>query len=137
MVAYMARRIIDTHVHIWNFEKAAYEWLRNDTSILNRNYDIQELDEERVEAGVTGGVLVQAANNAADTEWMLTVAERTDWIMGVVGWLPLKDPRATMKVLEKYRANRYFKGVRHLIHDEPDARWLLQDEVMESLHILA
>ena len=35
--------IIDTHVHIWNFAEAEYEWLKNDTSILNRNYDIEEL----------------------------------------------------------------------------------------------
>jgi L-fuconolactonase len=35
--------IIDTHVHIWNFAKAEYEWLKNDTSVLNRNYEIEEL----------------------------------------------------------------------------------------------
>jgi L-fuconolactonase len=134
----MPHKLIDTHVHIWNFDKAEYEWLKNDTSILNRAYNIEELAEEHVKAGVTEGVLVQAANNFEDTDWMLEVATQTDWITGVVGWLPLKDPQATLKALEeKYKANKYFKGVRHLIHDEPDAKWLLQEEVIESLRMLA
>jgi L-fuconolactonase len=134
----MPNKIIDTHVHIWNFDKAEYEWLKNDTSILNRSYNIDELAEEHVKAGVTEGVLVQAANNFEDTDWMLQVATQTDWITGVVGWLPLMNPEAISKALEdKYIGNKYFKGVRHLIHDEPNAKWLIQPEVIESLKILA
>jgi L-fuconolactonase len=48
------------------------------------------------------------------------------------------NPEATYKFFNgKYVANKYFKGVRHLIHDEPDAKWLLQKDVIESLKILA
>lgn len=130
--------IIDTHVHIWDFEQAEYKWLEGDTSILNRTYAIEELEEERKAAGVTQGVLVQAANNFEDTDWMLQVAEKTDWLTGVVGWLPLTDPDATEQALtEKYLGNPLFKGVRHLIHNEADAQWLLQPEVLESLKLLA
>ena len=133
----MVARIIDTHIHVWNFEHARYDWLNNDTSILNRNYDIGELEEDRVKAGITQGLLIQAANSFEDTDWMLEVAKNTDWIAGVVGWMPLEDPVATGKALqEKYLANKYFKGVRHLIHDEPDPRWLLQDKVIESLKLI-
>lgn len=134
----MVAGIIDTHLHVWNFDHASYDWLKNDTSILHRNYDIADLEHDRVAAGITGGVLVQAANNFEDTDWMLQVAEKTDWISGVVGWLPLTNPAATEKALkEKYLANKYFKGVRHLIHDEPDPKWLLQHDVIKSLQILA
>jgi len=134
----MVAGIIDTHIHVWNFERASYDWLRNDTSFLNRNYDISELEEDRVQAGITEGVLVQAANNFEDTDWMLNVAERTGWITGVVGWLPLTDTASTGKALEeKYLTNKYFKGIRHLIHDEPDPEWLLQDSVINSLKLLA
>lgn len=133
----MQHRIIDTHIHVWNFSKANYNWLDGNTTILNRNYDIEELEPERIRAGVTDGILVQAANNFEDTEWMLEVAHNCNWIKGVVGWLPLMHPGQTQKALEKYRADRYFKGVRHLIHDEKDPQWLLQDAVVESLQLLA
>ena len=130
--------IVDTHVHIWDFDRAEYSWLKGNTSILNRTYRIDELENERMKAGITAGVLVQAANNLQDTDYMLEVAATTDWIKGVVGWLPLVNPDRTERLLEdQYGKSPYFKGVRHLIHDEPDTKWLLQHEVLESLGILA
>jgi L-fuconolactonase len=130
--------LVDTHIHVWDFEKAKYPWLEGNTSILNRTWKIEELESERKKAGVTTGILVQASGNFEDTDWMMAVAEQTDWISAVVGWLPLTDPAATQKALEeKYLKQKYFKGVRHLIHDEPNADWLLQDTVIESLKILA
>lgn len=129
--------IIDAHVHVWNFDKAEYEWLKNDTSILNRSYDINELQKEQKSAGITGGILVQAAGNFEDTNWMLEVADATGWIKGVVGWLPLINPAFTATALKEYLSNQYFKGVRHQIHDEPDPQWLLQPSVIQSLSVLA
>ncbi|MEJ8842894.1 amidohydrolase family protein [Lacibacter sp. H375] len=131
-------RLADTHVHIWDFNRAEYAWLEGNTSILNRTYSIEELETERFEIGIKKGILVQAANNFEDTDWMLHVAVNTDWIAGIVGWLPLINPDATVKALQKkYGKENYFKGVRHLIHDERDPEWLLQPEVINSLQILA
>ena len=133
----MNHPITDTHVHVWNFEKAKYDWLKNDTSILKRTYHIEEIETERINAGITSGVLVQASINTDDTDWMLEVAEKTEWIKGVVGWLPLMDPVKTEQLLnDVYLKNKYYKGVRHLIHDEANPKWLLQDTVIESLKIL-
>ena len=134
----MSQRIADTHIHIWDFKKAHYTWLEGNTSLLNRSYAIDEIETERKEAGITAGILVQAANNFEDTDWMLHTASQHDWIKGVVGWLPLMDPDATVKALQhKYGKEEYFKGVRHLIHDEPHTDWLLQEPVLISLGILA
>ncbi|HEY6900263.1 MAG TPA: amidohydrolase family protein [Puia sp.] len=131
-------KIIDTHIHIWSLDKVEYPWLKGDTSILNRNYELSQLEEARLAAGVSSGVLVQAANSLEDTDWMLAAAEASGWIRGVVGWLPLQDPAATGRLLEeRYVSRGLLKGVRHLIHDEADPRWLLQGTVVESLGLLA
>jgi L-fuconolactonase len=131
-------KIIDTHIHIWDFTKAEYEWLKGNTSLLNRAYSIEEVLPEMATCGIQAGILVQAANNLEDTDWMLEVAARTPEIMGVVAWLPLQNPTETERLLtKKYLQNPYFCGIRHLIHDEPDAKWLLQETVLESLAILA
>jgi L-fuconolactonase len=130
--------IIDTHVHIWNLDRAEYPWLKGDTSILNRNYSIEQIETERLEAGITSGVLVQASGNLEDTEMMLEAAEKTSWINGVVCWLPLMNVKETQQLLEeRFLKEKYFKGVRHLIHDEADPKWLLQPAVIESLQLLA
>lgn len=131
------KRIIDTHIHVWDLEKAAYTWLTNDASLLNITYSIEQLTPHLSKAGVTQGILVQAANNFEDTDMMLEVAAETDWVTGVVGWLPLMDPEATEEAItKKYLKNTYFKGCRHLIHNEANAKWLMQDQVIESLKIL-
>jgi L-fuconolactonase len=129
-------KLIDTHIHVWDLEKVEYSWLKGDTSILNRTYELDELEPARRAAGVTEGVLVQAANNWADTKWMLKVAGAHDWIKGVVGWVPLMEPSTTERVLS-LEWGSLLKGVRHLIHNEADPRWLLQEPVLESLGLLA
>ncbi|OYU54778.1 MAG: amidohydrolase [Chitinophagaceae bacterium BSSC1] len=133
----MPFELIDTHVHIWDLEKVDYPWLKGNQSILNRTYQINELSPQLTMAGVTKGILVQASNNAEDTVAMLQVSQQEDWIEGVVGWLPLMDPITSGKTLTQYQQHPYFKGVRHLIHDEPDTAWLLQPTVIESLTQLA
>ncbi len=132
------QRIIDTHIHVWDFKRAEYPWLKGDTSVLNRTWSIEEITKERKEAGITHGVMVQASCNLEDTELMLDVAKTTGWIEGVVCWLPLMDTAATARLLEeKFLKEKYFKGVRHLIHDEASPQWLLQPPVLESLKLLA
>lgn len=134
----MPVNIIDTHIHIWDLQRVRYSWLEGNTSILNRTYQLDELIPQIADAEVIEGILVQAANNEDDTNWMLHNAREHSWITGVVGWLPLTDPGKTAKALEqKYMHDPYFKGVRHLIHNEPDSKWLMQPAVLESLEILA
>ena len=131
-------RIIDTHVHIWDIEKARYPWLQSDTSILNRTWRIEEIQNERKQASITAGVLIQASGNLEDTQLMLETARKTDWILGVVAWLPLMERLVTERLLgEWFLEEKYFKGVRHQIHDEKGPKWLLQTGVIESLKILS
>lgn len=133
----MNHKIIDTHIHIWDLEHIRYPWLDGDTTILNRSYAIEELEPARQDAGITYGVFVQAEDSFADADYMLSMCETIPWMVGAVCWLPLLDPEATEKVLtEKYLKNKYFKGVRHLIHFDTNTKWMLQEQVLESLAIL-
>src|ERR1700742_383153 len=112
MEPFMIVRLIDTHIHVWDFGQAEYTWLEGDTSVLNRTYALDELENERKRVGVTGGILVQAANNLEDTSWMLAVAGKHDWIRGVVGWLPLQKPEQMASLLEtsQYAPGSLLKG---------------------------
>ena len=68
---------------------------------------------------------------------MLARADKHAWIAGVVGWVPLLDPTATERALERYCRHPAFRGVRHLVHDEPDPDWLVRSPVRRSLALLA
>ncbi len=39
------KEIIDSHIHVWEFERAGNPRLKEDTTILNRTWRIEELDE--------------------------------------------------------------------------------------------
>lgn len=133
----MSIPIIDTHLHIWDLEKVEYSWLTGNSSLLARTYLPDEVAPFMQKVGVTQAILIQAANTIEETEFMLDAAQQNSWIKGVVGWLPLLDPAATQKQIQIFKQNKYFKGVRHLVHDEVNAEWLLQPAVLESLQILA
>ena len=132
----MALRI-DTHQHFWNLAKVEYPWLKPEFGPLYRTYEPPELEPQMRAAGIEKTVLVQSANSAEDTVAMLTQAEAYDWIGAVVGWVPLLEPEQTQRALERYARHPKFRGVRHLIHDEPDPDWIVQERVIEGLKVLA
>ncbi|MCB1453047.1 MAG: amidohydrolase family protein [Rhizobiaceae bacterium] len=133
----MTTPIIDCHQHLWDLSKVEYAWLVPAYGPLYRTYLPTELEPQIKEAGVSATIMVQSANSYADTVYMLDQADVTPWMIGVVGWTDLLDPADTARAIERFSKNRYFRGVRHLIHEEPDPHWLLQPAVWESLQLLA
>lgn len=130
-------KILDTHLHSWDLEKLNYSWLTPEAGILYNTFLPEDLEEEKKSVGISAAILVQSDNSVEDTMYMFEQAERHEWIKGVVAWLPLYDPKKTEMILRSsYLKEATFKGVRHLMHLEK-GDWLLQDQVLESLKILA
>ena len=128
---------VDTHQHFWNLEEAAYSWLVPEFGPIYREFAPAELAPQLAACGVDKTVIVQSANTYADTDSMLAIAEAHDWVAGVVGWVPIHDPAECDRKLEEYAQNPYFKGMRHLIHDENNPDWVVQKQVFEGLQLLA
>lgn len=128
---------VDAHQHFWNLDKVAYPWLVPAYGPIYRTFEADELATQLKQAGIDKTVIVQAMDSYADTDYMLDTAAKYDWVAGVVGWVPLDKPDEAQKMLETYSKNPYFKGVRHLIHDEKDPDWVVQAAVIEGLKVLA
>ncbi|MYE27596.1 MAG: amidohydrolase family protein, partial [Chloroflexi bacterium] len=128
---------VDTHQHFWNLDEVAYPWLAPAYGPIYRSFAADELAPQLAASGVEKTVIVQAMDSYADTDSMLAIAEANDWVAGVVGWVPLHDPDETAKKLDEYGRNPYFKGMRHLIHEETNPDWVVQKQVLEGLQILA
>ena len=133
----MAVKRIDAHQHFWNLTEVDYPWLVPDYGPIYRTYAPADLEPHLAAAGIDQTVLVQAADSAADTASMLVHADYHDWIGAVVGWVPLLDPDEAARALDRYARHPKFRGVRHLIHEEPDPDWVIQDRVLASLGALA
>jgi L-fuconolactonase len=129
--------IVDAHHHFLDPARIDYPFLRF-LPDLARPLGADDLAPLVHAAGVDATVCVQAADALAETEFLLEQATRADWVAGVVGWVPLTDPLAAARALERYAApGSRLRGIRHLIHDEPDPDWIAQPRVLESLELLA
>lgn len=119
---------VDSHHHFWNPDRGDYDWMPRDNLVLNRPYLPADLAPRLSEAGVTKTVLVQAAATVEETEYMLGIADTTNSVAGVVGWIDFEDRKHT-RHLERLRNHPKFVGVRPMIQDIPDIDWMLRDEV--------
>jgi L-fuconolactonase len=129
--------IVDSHQHFWDLEAVEYPWLVPDYGPIFRTFTPAELEPQLVTAGVDRTVLVQAANSYEDTDSMLRQAAAHAWIGAVVGWVPLEDAAEAARILdERYLRDPWFKGVRHLNHEEPDPDWLVRPAVIDGLEVL-
>ena len=135
----MARELIDTHQHLWVMSERAYSWIEPAYGPLYDDFTPERLAPEIPASGVTGSVLVQAADTYDDTFYMLDVAGHSDFVQGVVGWVPFERPNESRTALETLAKNKYFKGVRNLTHDysnpkyESDDAWITRPAVLETL----
>jgi L-fuconolactonase len=106
----MARELIDTHQHLWVMSERAYSWIEPAYGPLYDDFTPERLAPEIPASGVTGSVLVQAA-----------------------------DTNESRTALETLAKNKYFKGVRNLTHDysnpkyESDDAWITRPAVLETL----
>jgi L-fucono-1,5-lactonase len=118
---------IDSHQHFWRYEPAQYPWIGERMGVLRRDYLPGELEPLLRASGFEGTVAVQAQQAAAETDWLLELAERHAFIRGVVGWVDLCAANVD-EALERYAARPKLVGVRHIVHDEPDDDFLLRPD---------
>jgi L-fuconolactonase len=126
--------VVDSHVHVWNAQRADYPWL-DGVPGLPRAVALADFWPEQAAVGVRQVVLVQASDNVEDTENMLRTARAHPQVAGVVAWVPLRDARQAEALLERWR-DEPVVGVRHLVHRDPDPDLLRDPAVHETLDLL-
>lgn len=117
--------MLDTHHHLWSYNADDYPWIPANTP-LAQNHLLVELEEATSLAGVTGTIAVQARQTTEESASLLKIADQSDLIRGVVGWIPLVSENVD-EDLELFSDNPKFVGIRHVLQDEPDAYFLRDD----------
>ena len=128
---------LDAHVHLWELAEGQYSWLTPEHGVLYDTFTAEQAQDVLSSSGVSQGILVQADDTVADTQMLLATAARHDWIVGVVGWLPLEDPVASAALLDQWRDRPELCGIRSMIHDDPRADVLELKSVRETLALVA
>jgi L-fuconolactonase len=127
---------IDTHHHFWQYKPEEYAWIDDSMPVLKRNYLPEDLQLLLAQHGFSGSVVVQARQTTEETEWLLQLAGRYDFIKGIVGWVNLCSADLESR-LEKYSVYPKFAGVRHVVQDEPDNNFMLRKNFQRGIGKLA
>jgi len=129
---------IDAHHHLWDPAEREYPWMTDAVSPIRRRFDPGDLAPLLRAHAIDGSVLVQAVDSVEETRALLRFAAATPLIAGVVGWVDLTDAAVAETIAELCGATGgdRLAGIRHLVQDEPDPNWLLQDSVQRGLAAL-
>lgn len=127
--------VVDSHHHFWNYSPAEYGWIGDRMHILRRNFLPQDLRAQISAAGVDEVISVQARQTVAETDWLLDLAEPSEFIRGVVGWAPLIDGDVR-RHLDRWAGRNKLLALRHVLQDETDDRYMLRPDFNAGVSLL-
>jgi L-fuconolactonase len=127
---------LDAHQHFWSYSADEYPWIGAGMERLARDHLPADLAPLLAAGGIDGTVAVQARQSVVETEWLLGLAEGAPFIRGVVGWVDLRSPTVAAD-LARLAARPRLVGVRHVVQDEPDPRFLLGSDFVRGIGLLA
>ena len=105
-------KIIDTHTHFYDPTRPqGVPWPPKDDVVLYRTTLPERYRVLPVPQRVDGTVVVEASPWVEDNQWILDIAARDPFIVGLVGNLPLGTPECAGH-LKRFAANPLFRGVR-------------------------
>ncbi len=101
-------------------------------SVLRRDFLPKHLLPETQSTHVDGVISVQARQSEEETSWLLSLASGQDWILGVVGWLPLANP-AIREAMVRFSKYKKLCGLRHVVQDEKDDGFLARPDFNQGI----
>ncbi len=112
--------MLDAHQHFWKIDRGDYGWMSPDLKPLYRDFGPEDLRPLMEAAGITRSVLVQAAETEAETDFLLEIARRTDFVAGVVGWIDMLAPDFGAR-LDHYTRQPKWLGLRPMLQEHDPA----------------
>jgi L-fuconolactonase len=123
---------IDAHQHFWSYSAAEYPWIGKGMERLAHDHLPKDLATLAAAEGIGGTVAVQARQSLEESRWLLELAAANPLIRGVVGWVDLRSTHVEDQ-LRAFAEHPKFVGVRHVVQDEPDPRFLLGESFLHGI----
>ena len=123
---------IDSHQHFWKYDRVRDAWITDAMQVLRRDFLPEQLALEFDANGIDASIAVQADQSEAETLFLLDLAERSERIAGVVGWIDLASPQVDDRLRFFSRFTK-LRGFRHIVQAEPDDRFLLRSDFARGI----
>lgn len=123
--------IIDTHQHFWKYDPVNYSWINDEMQVIRKDFLPGDLAVVVHEEKLHGTIAVQADQTETETDWLLQLAAKNDFIKGVVGWVDLRSSNIEER-LQHYQEFSKLKGFRHVLQGE-DPSFMLQESFLNGI----
>ena len=127
---------IDAHQHFWQLAARAGSWPPPSLAAIHRDFAPADLAPLLAAHGIVGTVLVQSLPSAADTDYLLALAEKHSFIRAVVGWTELLAPGAPANIA-RLASQAKLKGLRPMLQDIEDDAWIADPALAPALNAMA
>jgi L-fuconolactonase len=127
---------IDAHQHFWQVARRDYAWLTEDAfPALYRDFDPSDLAPLIERCGIDATVLVQGAETASETDFLLGIADATPFVAGVVGWGDLLAADAPARV-ERLAGRSKLVALRPMLEILADDEWILNPRLAPGIRAM-
>ena len=114
---------IDSHQHFWHYTPQDHRWISDTMAVLKQDFLPETLRDTLHRHDMQGTILVQACSDNRETQWLLEIAEKTEFVRAVTGWIDLLSPQLEQQL--DARSHPLLRGFRHQVQDEVSpAQWL-------------
>ena len=131
---------IDAHHHIWDLATRDQPWITGESMApIRRDFGVDDLAPELARSGVDATIVVQTVASIDETLELLELADRTEFVAGVVGYADLDCDEVGdhLDRLLDGPNGHWLVGIRHVVEAEPDPEWLLRPRVLAGLDAVA
>ncbi|MGQ7946600.1 amidohydrolase family protein [Flavobacterium sp. WC2509] len=126
---------IDAHQHFWKFDPIRDSWIDESMQKIKRDFLPEDLLPLLIENNFQGCVAVEAYQSEEQTNFLVDLASKNDFIKGVVGWVDLRNVTVSER-LHHFSAHKIIKGFRHVVQAEADD-FMLRNDFRNGIAALA
>lgn len=127
---------IDSHQHFWKYNPERDAWITTDMAVIQQDFMPEDLEPLLKQNGIDGCVAVQVDQSENENHFLLDLAEKNDFIRGIVGWVDLRNEKVGER-LEFFTQFPKIRGFRHIVQAEPEIDFLLREEFCRGISQLA
>jgi L-fuconolactonase len=127
--------MIDSHQHFWNYNANRDVWITEDMGRIRKNFHPGDAIELFANNGISGCIAVQADSSEDETFFLISLAEQSEFIKGVVGWVDLqaKDIESRLTFFSQFEQ---IVGFRHVVQSEIDPNFLSRPDFSKGIQLL-
>ena len=127
--------MIDSHQHFWTYQVNRDAWITADMDRIRNNFYPNDSLDLFDNNEIDGCIAVQADSSEDETLFLISLAEQSEFIKGVVGWVDLQAKNIESR-LTYFSQFEQIVGFRHVVQSETDPDFLARPDFLRGVQLL-